>query len=56
MKTIRVFLLRILIGWYMVPLFWIVLLPLFYLISGKWNQSTEDIREATKIIWYGESK
>ena len=53
-EYVRIFLLRILIGWYMIPLFWIILLPFFYLLSGKWKRSIEDIYEATKGLWYGE--
>ena len=50
----RILLLRLLIGWWVIPVAWLLLWPLLYLIGGV-EDATETLKYTTKLYWYGNS-
>ena len=50
---IRVFFLRILIAWWMIPTVWLIILPVLWLICGDFKQIVSEMADFTHIIWTG---
>jgi len=48
----RIFLLRILIGWWAIIGAWCLLYPLFYLLSGH-KEASEYLRHFSNGVWNG---
>lgn len=48
----RIILLRILLGWWMIPFALIFIFPLFWLLSGL-ETAINDIKELSRDLWYG---
>jgi hypothetical protein len=49
----RVFLLRLLIGWWAVPLMWIFYFPIFFLLTGSREKSINFVSDLSRVCWYG---
>ena len=50
---IRIFLLRILIGTWLIPILYIIGLPLLYLFSGEFKRELSLVNEICSGIWSG---
>jgi hypothetical protein len=50
----RILLLRILISWWIIPIFWIFHLPLAYLVFGNFKDCIKDEVGLSRILWYGD--
>jgi len=50
----RLFLLRILLSWWMIPASWLTIFPLIYLLSGDTNDAKYEVMQFCKYIWHGE--
>lgn len=48
----RIFLLRLLIGSWMIPFIWIMFFPILWLIAGV-DYAIKDALEITKDLWFG---
>ena len=46
-------LLRVLIGWWAVPLGWAVMFPIGWLLMGL-DEAIEGTRDFSRFMWYGE--
>ena len=51
---IRLFLLRILISWWMIPFSFLVISPLIYLLTGDLKSALRENKEFIHLPWYGE--
>ena len=49
----RIFLLRLLIGWWLIPLIYLMFLPFSYMLTGDYFESVNDVKKICKILWYG---
>ena len=49
----RIFLLRLLIGWWIVPFAWLLMFPIGYLITGDYYETVEDTKWFCNYIWNG---
>lgn len=49
----RIFLLRLLMGWYMIPFLYLTILPIFYLMQGDFQKQVKEINNVSKMLWYG---
>ena len=50
----RVFLLRILIGWWIIPMFWFIYPLLYWLLFNEVGRGIEEAKEFANVLWYGE--
>jgi len=50
----RIFLLRLLIGWWIIPLLLIIGLPVMWLIDGDLPETIDDARYIMRVFWYGD--
>lgn len=48
----RVFALRVLIGWWIIPFIWTIFWPIAYLLGGT-EEANYITKELTKYYWYG---
>lgn len=53
---IRILLLRVLIAWWAIPLFWVIVLPLDYLTCGDFEKSVSKVIDVSKELWSGVNK
>jgi len=51
--TIRIFLLRVLIGWWLIPCYALISLPRIYFLTDNREAEFNDFKEVSRIIWYG---
>lgn len=49
----RIFLLRLLLGWWMIPIMYLFMIPFFYLLAGDFLKQVNEIKEICKMLWYG---
>ena len=48
----RIFLLRALIGWWFIPLIWMLIFPLAWLIEG-FDDAVDEMKGTSHLLWYG---
>lgn len=51
--NMRIVLLRLLIGWWAIPLLWMVLWPIACLISEKKQEAIEFVKAVCDLYWNG---
>ncbi len=49
----RILLLRLLVCSWAVPVTWLLMLPMFYLMSGNWDQELDAVMSLTRDLWNG---
>lgn len=49
---IRIFLLRLLLAWWLIPTVAIMGMPLWYLLGGK-DDAMDVLRDFSQALWYG---
>jgi len=49
--TVRVILARVLIAWWAIPAVFLILVPMFWLLSGDFKLVVNDMRDFSKAIW-----
>lgn len=53
MNTVRVLLLRLILGWWMIPCTWLINWPLGFLLFGP-SVATENCMDVSYTLWFGE--
>lgn len=49
----RLFLLRTLLAWWMIPALWVLVLPLGWLLTGDFGSSVQETKEMSRKLWNG---
>jgi len=51
----RILLLRLLLSWWLIPLFWTGGFLIWWLLFGS-DEAIECSRDLTRVLWYGDKK
>jgi len=53
--SVRIFMLRALIGWWCIPAFFAVAFPMIWLITSDINEAIDENRLFVNFLWHGKS-
>ncbi len=49
----RILILRCLLGWWFIPIAWLTIFPIVYLLSGNWKDAKNALNELSDSYWNG---
>lgn len=53
MNTVRICLLRVLLGWWVILALWSIVWCMSYLMTGDIEDTTDMCKEMTHVLWFG---